>query len=142
MIQHLAENCRCSRDCFEHLGAALGSDGVLRVPALLHVSAMAHAGMWDTALGQPHTLLTAALLSLSLPGCSPPPRTLRHRQGSRAPLSPQGAGSSPCQSDRTQFPFSVSQARSWGCAQARCLQGEVSCWEQSLPLGWGDYSDL
>lgn len=30
MIQHLAKSCRCSRDYFEHIGAALGSDGVLR----------------------------------------------------------------------------------------------------------------
>lgn len=73
MIQHLVENCKHLRDYFEHLGAALGSDGVIRVPALLHVSATSPCGrapeqMWHTALGQPGTLPTAAFLPLQ-PAC-------------------------------------------------------------------------
>lgn len=74
--------------------------------------------------------------SAACPAAFPLPKLCSPGRDHELPFSFQGAGGSPCQSDRTQFPFSVSQAHSWGCAHARCLQREVSCWEQFLPLGW------
>lgn len=139
MIQHLAKNCRCSRDYFERIGAALGSEGVLS-PCTARCVTLGRAVGCSPGTA-PHAAEGSAPV-LSLPCCSPPSQTLTPA-GLLPPLSPQGAGSSSSPSNQTQlFPFSVSQAHCWGCAQARCLQGEVSCWEQSLPLGWGDYSDL
>lgn len=91
MIQHLVENCKCLRDYFEHLGAALGSNGVSRVPVLLHVSAMSPHGRvpeqtWDAARGQPGMLPTAVFLPLQ------PARLLSPCQSSAAPA---GTMSSP-----------------------------------------------
>lgn len=149
MIQHLAEDCKRLRGYFEHLGAALGSDGVIRVPALLHVSATSPGGCMpeqtrDAALGQPGTLPTATFLPLQ-PAC-----LLSPCQSSAAPA---GTLSSPLPSGEQAAHLAKAIEHNFLFPCHEPIPGAVlmpgACRERSPvgnnPFPWageGDYSDL